>query len=113
MLPVGRIGKRWCCKIDCQIRLLWPRAAEPKTLCVYDSGHKKVTNDAYRARFSRHILPLVAVCVGDLNTFDKNRLCSLAGLRLDPVTVAQTLFTCQSSPYSGLTQEMVGETSSC
>lgn len=49
-------------------------------------------SDAYRAKFSRHILPLVALCVGDLNTFDKNRLCSLAGLRLGPITATQTFF---------------------
>lgn len=76
-------------------------------------NHKKVISDAYRAKFSRHILPLVALCVGDLNTFDKNRLCSLAGLRLGPITATQTLFACQSSPYSRLTQQIVGETSYC
>lgn len=60
---------------------------------------KKVTDYAFKVRFSRYTLPLVALCVGCFSTFDEN-FCSFSSwLKLGPTTLTQTLFACQYSPY--------------
>lgn len=77
MLPLERMGGS--CAVSWIVRCaFWGHRLQSPNCGSVGQDCKKITSHILRIRFSRHVLPLVAPCVGDFSTFDKKRLCSLS-----------------------------------
>lgn len=77
MLLLKRMGGS--CTVSWIVRcVFWGHRLQSPNCGSLGQDHKKIRSQIFKMRFSRHVLPLVAPCVGNFSTFDTKTPCCLS-----------------------------------